>query len=218
MKKKTRIITYLISALVILAIAVVYLHPWNNKKVNKSGFYNSSLKLNRTSTSSKTKKIEDSKESNSTSKSSGPLSSVGSSESMQEGTQSSDTDISAPQSSSVDTNQNVSTGVNVASLALGDVSTIVGTWSNNLGESLIVSEEGQITNNSTGKVYSLLSNGVDGNVFYGSIYNPNSATDSAAFIVIPDGTVNPYGAGTASSDSILVGQGDDAGKHPFYRN
>lgn len=184
-----------------------------SKKKESSQVSTSHSKVTQVSKSS-TKKVT--KNSSSTELSS----SISSSNSQDSNTNSSVTESGEAdtQENSQTTPQTTSSTINAGNLANGDFSTIAGTWSNDLGESVTVDSNGKTSISSQSESYLITSNTLEGNVFFGTIYNPNSEYGSAAFIVIPAGTANPHSGEAVTTDTILIGQSGDADQHPYYRN
>ncbi|MCY7186232.1 DUF6287 domain-containing protein [Streptococcus gallolyticus] len=139
--------------------------------------------------------------------------------------QDSSNDSSVAESGEVGTQENsqsttptTASSISVENIANGDFSTIAGTWSNDLGESVTVDSNGQTSISSHSESYLITSNTLEGNVSFGTIYNSDSEYGSAAFIIIPAGTANPYSGEVVAVDTIVIGQGGDANQHPYYRN
>lgn len=218
MKKSQKIICSLVLVLFILITSFVFLRLSNNTRINNNGTH-SSLKSSQVKPSKDTEQSNSNKEiSNNKKSSESSLEDASSSETENSTIQSSSDSILSNDNGNTPNTDQITSGVKINSLVSGDISSIVGTWSNDLGESLTISENGQVTNNISGKVYALSSNNVDGNIYYGTIYNPNSTTDSAAFILIPAGEENPHIGGTTSVDRIVTGQDINADYHPFFKN
>lgn len=122
------------------------------------------------------------------------------------------------QENSQSTTPTTASSISVENIANGDFSTIAGTWSNDLGESVTVDSNGQANVSGDSDPYSVVSGTIEGNVFFGGIFNPIYEVGGAAFIVIPAGTANPYSGEVVTVDTIVIGQSGDANQHPYYRN
>ncbi|MDU5565345.1 MAG: DUF6287 domain-containing protein, partial [Streptococcus vestibularis] len=84
----------------------------------------------------------------------------------------------------------------------GDISSIVGTWTNASGESVTINADGTIIKNSTGYTAQLKPQGVSDNTFNASVV---SQDDSVALSVVA--------GGVGSSDYLVIGANG-----PYYRN
>lgn len=115
-------------------------------------------------------------------------------------------------------NQTVDSSIDVNALANQDYSSIAGTWSNDLGETITISADGHATGSDYPKTYDLGTGQVNNGNFFGSIHNPETDYGNAAFIVIPAGVANIHSGEVENSDRILIGQSAEADNHPFYRN
>lgn len=108
-------------------------------------------------------------------------------------------------------------GLDINAAASGDFSAIAGTWTNDLGDSVTISANGSVTATSLTGTYQISSNGVTGNAFFGTVYNPNESAGSANITVIPANVANPRTGGVTSQDSLTMGQDASADDHPYYR-
>lgn len=77
-------------------------------------------------------------------------------------------------------------------IAYGDFSRLSGTWTNDLGESITLTQDGQVSLSQSQALYQITTNIVKDDVYFGTIYNPDSMTDSSAFIVVPKGVADPF--------------------------
>ena len=84
----------------------------------------------------------------------------------------------------------------------GDISSLVGTWTNSNGESVTINADGTIIKNSTGYTAQLKPQGVSDNTFNASVV---SQDDSVALSVVA--------GGVGSSDYLVIGANG-----PYYRN
>ena len=97
---------------------------------------------------------------------------------------------------------NSQSSLNFGALDKGDISSIVGTWTNANGESVTINADGTIIKNSTGYTAQLKPQGVSDNTFNASVV---SQDDSVALSAV---------AGVSgSSDYLVIGANG-----PYYRN
>lgn len=108
--------------------------------------------------------------------------------------------------------------INIKALANNDFSSIAGSWSNDLGETITISNDGQVTSSIRDGSLKLGKGSLSDNTFVTSIYNPDSEVGGAAFMVIPGGIPNPHFGDVTPADRILIGQDINADAHPFTRN
>lgn len=97
--------------------------------------------------------------------------------------------------------------LNFGALDNGDISSIVGTWTNANGESVTINADGTIIKNSTGYTAQLKPQRVSDNIFYAGVF---SDTSSAALRAIS--------GGSNGSDYLVIGQDQTAEGFPYYRN
>ena len=97
---------------------------------------------------------------------------------------------------------NSQSSLNFGALDNGDISSIVGTWTNANGESVTINADGTIIKNSTGYTAQLKPQGVSDNTFNASVV---SQDDSVAFSAVAGVSGN--------SDYIVIGANG-----PYYRN
>lgn len=97
---------------------------------------------------------------------------------------------------------NSQSSLNFGSLDNGDISSIVGTWTNANGESVTINADGTIIKNSTGYTAQLKPQGVSDNTFNASVV---SQDDSVALSAVAGVSGN--------SDYIVIGANG-----PYYRN
>ena len=224
MKQTKKLIAALILLLLITVLAFLILKTCNNRMIDKSGFYEQTSKTSQSSKSSKSSttikkssssSATDSNLANSSSKTSVKAATENGGQTSGNDTSVSQQSATTPAQSTSEPDQIISDSIN--KLANGDFSSIVGTWNNDLGESITVGSDGKVTNNTSGNIYSVSMNTVDSNVYFGSLSGTNQ-TDSSSFLVIPAGTEDPHIGGTAQADRIVVGQDINGDYHPFYRN
>ena len=111
-------------------------------------------------------------------------------------------------------------GIDVNALAAGDFSTVAGTWQNDLGDAIVLNNQGVVSHTLNGKEssdYTLLKGQVsDGS--YVSTLAYTAGSSSATFLVIPEGAVLPDIGNENPKAQIRVGQDAiTASQHPYYR-
>ena len=111
-------------------------------------------------------------------------------------------------------------GIDVDALAAGDFSTVAGTWQNDLGDAIVLNNQGVVSHTLNGKEssdYTLLKGQVsDGS--YVSTLAYTAGSSSATFLVIPEGAVLPDTGNENPKSQIRVGQDAiTASQHPYYR-
>ena len=89
----------------------------------------------------------------------------------------------------------------------GDISSLVGAWTNANGESVTINADGTIIKNSTGYTAQLKPQRVSDNIFYAGVF---SDTSSAALRAIS--------GGRNGSDYLVIGQDQTSEGFPYYRN
>ena len=110
--------------------------------------------------------------------------------------------------------------IDVNALAAGDFSTVAGTWQNDLGDAIVLNNQGVVSHTLNGKEssdYTLLKGQVsDGS--YVSTLAYTAGSSSATFLVIPEGAVLPDIGNENPKAQIRVGQDAiTASQHPYYR-
>ena len=111
-------------------------------------------------------------------------------------------------------------GIDDNALAAGDFSTVAGTWQNDLGDVIVLNNQGVVSHTLNGKEssdYTLLKGQVsDGS--YVSTLAYTAGSSSATFLVIPEGAVLPDIGNENPKAQIRVGQDAiTASQHPYYR-
>ena len=111
-------------------------------------------------------------------------------------------------------------GIDVNALAAGDFSSVAGTWQNDLGDAIVLNNQGVVSHTLNGKEssdYTLLKGQVsDGS--YVSTLAYTAGSSSATFLVIPEGAVLPDIGNENPKAQIRVGQDAiTASQHPYYR-
>ena len=102
---------------------------------------------------------------------------------------------------------NSQSSLDFGALDNGDISSLVGTWTNANGESVTINADGTIIKNSTGYTAQLKPQRVSDNIFYAGVF---SDTSSAALRAIS--------GGSNGSDYLVIGQDQTAEGVPYYRN
>ena len=102
---------------------------------------------------------------------------------------------------------NSQSSLDFGALGNGDISSLVGTWTNANGESVTINADGTIIKNSTGYTAQLKPQRVSDNIFYAGVF---SDTSSAALRAIS--------GGSNGSDYLVIGQDQTAEGVPYYRN
>ena len=102
---------------------------------------------------------------------------------------------------------NSQSSLDFGALDNGDISSLVGTWTNANGESVTINSDGTIIKNSTGYTAQLKPQRVSDNIFYAGVF---SDTSSAALRAIS--------GGSNGSDYLVIGQDQTAEGFPYYRN
>ena len=110
--------------------------------------------------------------------------------------------------------------IDVNALAAGDFSSVAGTWQNDLGDAIVLNNQGVVSHTRNGKEssdYTLLKGQVsDGS--YVSTLAYTAGSSSATFLVIPEGAVLPDIGNENPKAQIRVGQDAiTASQHPYYR-
>ena len=105
-------------------------------------------------------------------------------------------------------------------MAAGDFSSVAGTWQNDLGDAIVLNNQGVVSHTLNGKEssdYTLLKGQVsDGS--YVSTLAYTAGSSSATFLVIPEGAVLPDTGNENPKSQIRVGQDAiTASQHPYYR-
>ena len=111
-------------------------------------------------------------------------------------------------------------GIDVNALAAGDFSTVAGTWQNDLGDAIVLNNQGVVSHTLNGKENSdyTLQKGQVSDGSYVSTLAYTAGSSSATFLVIPEGAVLPDIGNENPKAQIRVGQDAiTASQHPYYR-
>ncbi len=102
-------------------------------------------------------------------------------------------------------------GIDINAVVMGDFSSVVGTWTNDKGDSVTFTAQGLQSDD-----MELSPNGVANGVANFTYAPKNSATGSAALVMIPAGTA-AVGGTVYDRDAIVIGQSTSAEESPYYR-
>ncbi|WP_162012927.1 DUF6287 domain-containing protein [Streptococcus sp. S784/96/1] len=113
---------------------------------------------------------------------------------------------------------NTSSSIDVDALINDDLTTIVGDWSNDLGETITINPDRQVTSTHRTATLQISPGEARDNCYFSGIGDPTQLVGGAGFIVIPAGVPNPHFGDVTDFDRILIGQSVAADEHPFTRN
>ena len=212
----------IVSALIVIILAVFLVTKFNSHESARVGTSSSSVQTVKKSSSSSSKVVKKDKKSTRSSSSAvtneendNQTSAVAPKASSQEQAQAGTTDGGQVAEATAGTDKvkseknanNSQSSLNFGALDNGDISSIVGTWTNANGESVTINSDGTIIKNSTGYTAQLKPQGVSDNIFYAGVF---SDTSSAALRAIS--------GGSNGSDYLVIGQDQTAEGVPYYRN
>lgn len=123
-------------------------------------------------------------------------------------------DTNNPSSSTNQSSANsqvAASSLDVTAIANGDFSSLVGTWQNTNGDTLVFDNNGLVSDTQV-----ISSQGVSGEKALFTIAPKDSEVGSAALFVIPAG-VPTVGGKTYKQDALVAGQGESAEDTPYYR-
>ena len=204
-------------ALIIVILAIFLVTKFNSHESARVGTVKSSVRTSQTTSSSSRKTNKKNNKSSQTSSSvasneenDNQVSAVAPKASSQEQAQAGTADggqvaEAAAGSDKVKSEKNTNnsqSSLDFGALDNGDISSIVGTWTNASGESVTINADGTIIKNSTGYTAQLKPQGVSYNTFNASVV---SQDDSVALSVVA--------GGVGSSDYLVIGANG-----PYYRN
>ena len=216
MKTTTKLIGIL-SALIVVILAVFLVTKFNSHESARVSTSSSPVKTVKKSSSSSSKAVKKDKKSVQSSSSAvtneendNQASAVAPKVSSQEQAQAGTTDGGQVAESAAGTDKaksekntnNSQSSLDFGALDNGDISSLVGTWTNANGESVTINADGTIIKNSTGYTAQLKPQGVSDNTFNASVV---SQDDSVAFSAVAGVSGN--------SDYIVIGANG-----PYYRN
>ena len=220
--KNTSKLIGLVLALIVVILAIFLVTKFNSHESAQVATVKSSVRTSQKTSSSSRKTIKKNNKSSQTSSSvasneenDNQASAVAPKTSSQEQAQAGTTDggqvaEAAAGSDKVKSEKNTNnsqSSLDFGALDNGDISSIVGTWTNANGESVTINADGTIIKNSTGYTAQLKPQRVSDNIFYAGVF---SDTSSAALRAIS--------GGSNGSDYLVIGQDQTAEGFPYYRN
>ena len=211
MKTTTKLIGIL-SALIVVILAIFLVTKFNSHESARVSSSSSSVRTVKKSSSSSSKAVKKDKKAAQSSaavsskENDNQASAVAPKASSQKQAQAETTDggqvAGTDKAKSEKGTINSQSSLNFGALDNGDISSIVGTWTNANGESVTINADGTIIKNSTGYTAQLKPQGVSDNTFNASVV---SQDDSVALSVVA--------GGVGSSDYLVIGANG-----PYYRN
>lgn len=221
--KTTSKLIGIVSALIVIILAVFLVTKFNSHESARVGTSSSPAKTVKKSSSSSSKVVKKDKKSSQSSSSAvtneendnNQASAVAPKASSQEqaqvgttdGGQVAETTAGTDKVKSEKNTNNSQSSLDFGALDNGDISSLVGTWTNANGESVTINSDGTIIKNSTGYTAQLKPQRVSDNIFYAGVF---SDTSSAALRAIS--------GGSNGSDYLVIGQDQTAEGFPYYRN
>ncbi|MDU2964064.1 MAG: DUF6287 domain-containing protein [Streptococcus salivarius] len=215
--KNTSKLIGIVAALIVVILAIFLVTKFNSHESARVSTSSSPVKTVKKSSSSSSKAVKKDKKSAQSSTSAvsneendNQASAVAPKTSSQEQAQAGATDGGQVAESAVGTDKaksekntnNSQSSLDFGALDNGDISSLVGTWTNANGESVTINADGTIIKNSTGYTAQLKPQGVSDNTFNASVV---SQDDSVALSAV---------AGVSgSSDYLVIGANG-----PYYRN
>ena len=215
--KTTSKLIGIVSALIVIILAVFLVTKFNSHESARVSTSSSSVQTVKKSSSSSSKAVKKDKKSTQSSSSAvsneendNQASAVAPKASSQEQAQVGATEGGKVAEATVGTDNakpekgtnNSQSSLNFGALDNGDISSLAGTWTNANGESVTINADGTIIKNSTGYTAQLKPQGVSDNTFNASVV---SQDDSVAFSAVAGVSGN--------SDYIVIGANG-----PYYRN
>ena len=211
MKTTTKLIGIL-SALIVVILAIFLVTKFNSHESARVSSSSSSVRTVKKSSSSSSKAVKKDKKAAQSSaavsskENDNQASAVAPKASSQKQAQAETTDggqvAGTDKAKSEKGTINSQSSLNFGALDNGDISSIVGTWTNANGESVTINADGTIIKNSTGYTAQLKPQGVSDNTFNASVV---SQDDSVALSAVAGVSGN--------SDYIVIGANG-----PYYRN
>lgn len=122
-------------------------------------------------------------------------------------------------SSTVDHSVKKTNGVDVSAMANGDYSSLVGTWTDKNGTSIIVNSQTNVSVISNGvraDNYHIKLTMVDNGILYGGLVSPEGY-GLGSFMIIPAGIATPFNGVVYQEDVISHGQTANADLEPFFK-
>lgn len=210
--KNTSKLIGLVLALIVVILAIFLVTKFNSHESARVGTSSSSVQTVKKSSSSSSKAVKKDKKAAQSSaavsskENDNQASAVAPKASSQKQAQAETTDggqvAGTDKAKSEKGTINSQSSLNFGALDNGDISSIVGTWTNANGESVTINADGTIIKNSTGYTAQLKPQGVSDNTFNASVV---SQDDSVALSAVAGVSGN--------SDYIVIGANG-----PYYRN
>ena len=219
MKNTSKLILGLSSALILIILAIFFVTKFNSQESARVTTTKSSIKTSQTSSSSSRKSVKKNTKNNKSEQSSSvasseasktePSSEVANATSEGQNATASESNSTTEASSEAQPqNDNYSvSSLDLAALDNGDISSLVGTWTNAHGESVTINADGTIVKNSTGFKAVLDNESVSDNAFHAGIY---SGGEGVSLTAVP--------GGADGSDYLVIGQSDESTGITYYRN
>ena len=208
--KNTSKLIGLVLALIVVILAIFLVSKFNSHESARVSTSSSPVKTVKKSSSSSSKAVKKDKKSVQSS-SSAVAPKVSSQEQAQagatDGGQVAEAAAGSDKVKSEKNTNNSQSSLDFGALDNGDISSLVGTWTNANGESVTINADGTIIKNSTGYTAQLKPQRVSDNIFYAGVF---SDTSSAALRAIS--------GGSNGSDYLVIGQDQTAEGFPYYRN
>ena len=208
--KNTSKLIGILSALIVVILAVFLVTKFNSHESARVSTSSSPAKTVKKSSSSSSKAVKKDKKS-AQSSTSAVAPKASSQEQAQAGTadggQVAEAAAGSDKVKSEKNTNNSQSSLDFGALDNGDISSLVGTWTNANGESVTINADGTIIKNSTGYTAQLKPQRVSDNIFYAGVF---SDTSSAALRAIS--------GGSNGSDYLVIGQDQTAEGFPYYRN
>ena len=210
--KITSKIIGLVLALIVVILAVFLVTKFNSHESARVSTSSSPVKTVKKSSSSSSKVVKKNNKSSQTSSSVASTEEDNGQASSQEqaqagATQGSKVAEATAGTDNVTSEKNTNNGqssLDFGALDNGDISSLVGTWTNANGESVTINADGTIIKNSTGYTAQLKPQRVSDNIFYAGVF---SDTSSAALRAIS--------GGSNGSDYLVIGQDQTAEGSPY---
>ena len=208
--KNTSKLIGLVLALIVVILAIFLVTKFNSHESARVSTSSSPVKTVKKSSSSSSKAVKKDKKSVQSS-SSAVAPKVSSQEQAQagatDGGQVAESAAGTDKAKSEKNTNNSQSSLDFGALDNGDISSLVGTWTNANGESVTINSDGTIIKNSTGYTAQLKPQRVSDNIFYAGVF---SDTSSAALRAVS--------GGSNGSDYLVIGQDQTAEGVPYYRN
>ena len=218
--KNTSKLIGLVLALIVVILAVFLVTKFNSHESARVSTSSSSVQTVKKSSSSSSKVVKKDKKSTQSSSSAvsneendnqapavAPKASSQAQAGATEGGKVAEATAGTDNATSEKNTNNGQSSLDFGALDNGDISSLVGTWTNANGESVTINADGTIIKNSTGYTAQLKPQRVSDNIFYAGVF---SDTSSAALRAIS--------GGSNGSDYLVIGQDQTAEGVPYYRN